>query len=116
MIRISDYEPSYPPMEHGFPRRYIDITPQEILYDPTRVLGSQCPPARTMVSTGRTVVRQPRLETTAYRYIDGVDFVYLMGAGTHGKPGPLVIVYTPEAERTLREMYPGMSYNLLRLY
>lgn len=50
-------------MEHGFPRRYISSTPQEILYDHGRVLGGRV----KIVDTGTTVLRQPRLETTAYR-------------------------------------------------
>ena len=62
MIRIGEYAP----MEHGFPRNYIDITPQEILYDPVRVLGSPCTMGGRLRSSGRTILVQPRLETTAY--------------------------------------------------
>lgn len=58
-------------MEHGFPRSYISSTPQEILYDHERVLGG-----KKIVSTGTTVLRQPRLETTAYQEVSGLqDFV-----------------------------------------
>jgi len=57
----------YPRMGTGFPRRYIDITPQEILYDPTRILGA----GRVyMVPTGETVLRQPRRESPGYRVVE----------------------------------------------
>lgn len=52
-------------MGHGFPRRYISVTPQEVLYDHDRVLGARV----KMTDTGKTILRQPRLETTAYTQI-----------------------------------------------
>lgn len=62
---------SYPKMGRGFPRRYIDTTPQEILYD-ERILGGGCPcPHRAkMIPTGETVLRQPRLETERYIMVE----------------------------------------------
>jgi hypothetical protein len=61
-------------MEHGFPRSYVDTTPQEILYDHDRVLGARV----KIMSTGETVLRQPRLETTLYQQISGIgDLVQL---------------------------------------
>lgn len=57
---------------------------------------------------GETVLRQPRLETTRY-------FV-LEGAGTHGKPGPVVVVQTPEAELEIRSIYPGETVTWVRAY
>jgi len=56
-------ESEYPSMDHGFPRRYSPDTPEEILYDHGKVLGSRV----RIVDTGRTILRQPRLETTLYR-------------------------------------------------
>lgn len=50
---------------HGFPRRDINITPQENLYRPDKILGGRehsiekGPP-------GPTVLQQPRVETTSY--------------------------------------------------
>jgi hypothetical protein len=61
----------YPPMGHGFPRSYSDTTPQEILYDHGKVLGA----CARIVDTGRTVLRQPRLETTLYRQELGMAYV-----------------------------------------
>ena len=57
----------YPRIGRGFPRRYVDTTPEEILYDPTRILGF----GRVfMVPTGETILRQPRVESTGYRMIE----------------------------------------------
>lgn len=60
---LSDIGQPYPPKGWDFPRQYVSTTPSEILYDPGRVLGT---PSR-MVSLRYTVLRQPRLETTAMR-------------------------------------------------
>jgi hypothetical protein len=62
---VFDGEPEYPEMKHGFPRSYIPQTPQEILYDHDRILGSRA----RMYSQGETMLRQPRLETTAYTMV-----------------------------------------------
>jgi len=53
----------YPSKGWDFPRGYVSITPHEALTDMTRVLGA---PVR-MKSLRYTVLRQPRLETTAMR-------------------------------------------------
>jgi len=58
----------YPPMGHGFPRRAIDITPQEVFYSPDDILGT-----RAVMIPGPTILRQPRLETTGYRMIEWGD-------------------------------------------
>jgi hypothetical protein len=57
-------DPRFPYKGKGFPRRYMETTPQEILYDPTRIMGTQI--SAKLTPTGRTVLRQPRLETQAY--------------------------------------------------
>jgi hypothetical protein len=48
-------------MDRGFPRRSINITPQEELFDPTRILGGR-DMFYTTTPTGETVLLQPRLE------------------------------------------------------
>lgn len=67
-------DPEYPKMGHGFPRSYIPQTPSEILYDHDRILGSRA----KMYSQGETMLRQPRLETTAYTMVtdDGMGSYY----------------------------------------
>lgn len=55
--------PVYPRMGRGFPRQYIDHTPQEILYDPTRIMGRGI--RARLIPTGETVLHQPRLEAEA---------------------------------------------------
>lgn len=65
--QYAQFHGHYPRMGRGFPRRYIDITPQEILYDPTRILGG----GRVyMVPTGETILRQPRRESTGYTMVE----------------------------------------------
>jgi hypothetical protein len=58
-----DRDPRFPRKGIGIPRRYIDITPDEILYDPVRIMGTQI--GARMYPTGETILRQPRLETNA---------------------------------------------------
>jgi hypothetical protein len=48
-------------MDRGFPRRSINVTPQEELFDPTRILGGR-DMFYTTTPTGETVLLQPRLE------------------------------------------------------
>jgi hypothetical protein len=55
--------PKYPKKGWDFPRRNVEIVPSEILYDPSRILGSYV--YAKMRSTGETIVVQPRVETTA---------------------------------------------------
>lgn len=52
----------FPPKGWDFPRRYIEITPEEYLYDPGRILGTRV--SALLQKTGEMVLRQPRLETT----------------------------------------------------
>lgn len=59
-----------PRMGHGFPRRAMDITPQEELYDHERILGGS-ESCVEISPPGRTVLQQPRLETSAYRMREG---------------------------------------------
>lgn len=60
----SGHSPSkYPKKGWDFPRRNVEIMPREILFDPTRVLGSYV--YAEMKSTGETIVVQPRVESTA---------------------------------------------------
>lgn len=56
----------YPRMGHGFPRRQVPITAQEVLYSPRRVLGSPGMGRVRVIPTGQTVLWQPRLETSLY--------------------------------------------------
>jgi hypothetical protein len=56
--------PRFPRMGTGFPRSYIDQTPDEILYDPVNVLGKI-----RMIPTETTNLYQPRLETNVVRMI-----------------------------------------------
>lgn len=58
----STFKPIYPKKGWDFPRRSVEIKPSEILYDPTRILGSYV--WARLKSTGRTVVNQPRVEST----------------------------------------------------
>jgi hypothetical protein len=76
MARTYD-DPEYPPMGHGFPRSYIPHTPQEILYDHERILGSSA----RMYSQGMTMLRQPRVESTAYTMVtsEGLGSTYIPG-------------------------------------
>lgn len=53
----------YPRKGEGFPRRYIDHTPAEILYDPRRILGGRTD-AITTIPTGETTLLQPRVESS----------------------------------------------------
>jgi hypothetical protein len=50
-----------------FPRRDILITPQDELYNTNKILGGKYGKS-TLTPTGKTVLRQPRLETTALRH------------------------------------------------
>lgn len=58
----------YPPIGRGFPRRYIDITPDEFLYDPTRILGNGI--NAQIIPNGNTVLMQPRVESSGSTVID----------------------------------------------
>jgi len=58
----------FAPMGHGFPRDGVDITPAEILSEPYRVIGRY--EDVVVQPEGFTVLRQPRLETTAIRMIE----------------------------------------------
>lgn len=59
-LRRSRYR--YPRKGEGFPRRYIDHTPAEILYDPRRILAGRTERVTT-TPTGETILRQPRVES-----------------------------------------------------
>ena len=61
----------YAPKGWDFPRLGLEITPDEILTDRNRVLGRGI--QARMEYTGRTVLRQPRVETTAVRMISGSE-------------------------------------------
>ena len=61
---LSDIGQPYPPKGWDMPRRYVSITPDEVLYDHMRVLSS---PASRLTSMRYTILQQPRLETTAMR-------------------------------------------------
>lgn len=63
--------PIYPRFARGFPRRYMDITPDEVLYDPTRILGRGI--RARMIPTGTTSLHQPRVESEAMTEIDRGD-------------------------------------------
>lgn len=63
--------PIYPKLERGFPRRYADITPQEILYDPTRILGRGI--RARLIPTGETMLNQPRVEAERMIQLDRTD-------------------------------------------
>lgn len=54
----------FPPKGWDFPRRYVEITPEEYLFDPGRVLGTRV--SALIKKTGETVLMQPRLETTGH--------------------------------------------------
>jgi hypothetical protein len=60
--------PVYPSFKRGFPRRYVDTTPDEILYDPTRILGRGI--QAQMIPTGEAMLRQPRVESEAMTQIE----------------------------------------------
>ena len=59
----------YAKMGHEMPRQYVDVTPAEVLYS-SNILGSRA----IMIPLPYTVLRQPRLESTAYNQIS-LDFV-----------------------------------------
>jgi len=59
--QYAKFRGKYPRIGRGFPRRYIDITPDEILYDPDRILSRGVQVRRT--PTGETVLREPRVES-----------------------------------------------------
>src|ERR1700682_1411627 len=63
--------PVYPSFKRGFPRRYMDTTPDEILYDPTRILGRGI--RSRLINTGETILHQPRVESEAMTQIDRAD-------------------------------------------
>jgi len=63
--------PVYPSFKRGFPRRYVDTTPDEILYDPTRILSRGI--RARIIPTGQTVLYQPRVETEAMVQIERGD-------------------------------------------
>jgi hypothetical protein len=63
-----DRDPRFPRKGIGIPRRYIDITPDEILYDPVRVMGTQI--GARMYPQEETILRQPRLETNAITQVE----------------------------------------------
>jgi len=54
----------FPPKGWDFPRRYLEITPSEILYDPGRILGTRV--SAVLSKRGDVILRQPRLESTGY--------------------------------------------------
>ena len=58
----------YAPQGWDFPRNEVEITPDEILYDRHRVLGRGI--QASMEYTGVTILRQPRVETTAIRMME----------------------------------------------
>lgn len=69
-LRSTQWE--LPPQQHGFPRRDIDITPQEVLYDPDTILGG--PEFCYQISPpGPTVLQQPRVETSLYQQREGYN-------------------------------------------
>lgn len=63
--------PVYPSFRRGFPRRYVDITPDEILYDPTRIMSRGI--RARIWGTGQTVLYQPSVETEAMTQIQRMD-------------------------------------------
>jgi len=62
--QYAKFRGKYPRMGRDFPRRYVDVTPDEILYDPTRIL-SRGVQVRRCEGSGETVMLQPRVETEA---------------------------------------------------
>jgi len=54
----------FPPKGWDFPRRYLEITPSEILYDPGRILGTRV--SAVLSKRGDVILRQPRLESTGF--------------------------------------------------
>lgn len=60
------------PMGHGFPRRDMDITPQEVLYNHDKVLGGR-EFAYKISPPGPTVLQQPRVETSLYGQKELID-------------------------------------------
>jgi hypothetical protein len=63
--------PVYPQFKRGFPRRFVDITPDEILYDPTRIMSRGI--RARIWGTGQTVLYQPSVETEAMQQIQRMD-------------------------------------------
>lgn len=63
--------PIYPRIGRGFPRRYVDTTPDEILYDPDRILSRGI--AARLIHTGQTELYQPRVESEAMTEIQPAD-------------------------------------------
>lgn len=60
------------PMGHDFPRRYVDETPDEVLWDPTKILGSYGLQA-FRGQPGQTELHQPRVESSTYDNIQRVN-------------------------------------------
>ena len=63
--------PKYAKMGWDFPRRYIDITPDEVLYDPDRVLGTRV--AARLKPSGQTALHQPRVETSNFQQVESIN-------------------------------------------
>jgi hypothetical protein len=60
---MADEKKKFPRKGSGIPRRDIDITPEERLYDPDKILGSRDTRAK-IEPTKKTIVSRPRLEST----------------------------------------------------
>lgn len=65
------FKAKYPYKGRGFPRRYSDHTPEEILYDPTRILGRGH--RARMIPSGEMQLRQPRVESERITEISRPD-------------------------------------------
>ena len=60
------------PMGHDFPRRYVDETPDEVLWDPTKILGGYGLNA-FRGKQGPTELHQPRVESSTWDNIQTVN-------------------------------------------
>ena len=65
--------PIYPSFKRGFPRRYMDITPDEILYDPTRIMSRGI--RARIWGTGQTMLYSPSVETEVMQQISRTDCI-----------------------------------------
>jgi hypothetical protein len=61
----------FPPKGWDFPRRYLEVTPSEILYDPGRILGTRV--SAVLNKCDEVILRQPRLESTGCTQVESIN-------------------------------------------
>ncbi|NIM47811.1 MAG: hypothetical protein GTO22_00865 [Gemmatimonadales bacterium] len=66
-IKRAKWQVTFPPMGWDFPRNYVEILPDESLFDPTRLLGTRV--AGGMAPTGKTGLHTPRVESPEYKMV-----------------------------------------------